>query len=76
MFGLPSNGFFPCDAEPGEILFNGRREFRLATGPIDVLDAQQKPTVALFCELEIQQRRIGMSELTVYEVSLPPTLSR
>ena len=63
MFGLPPHRGFPCDTEPGEVFINRGLEFRLATGGVDILDAQQEPAAGLTGQLKIQQRRISVAEM-------------
>src|SRR5207248_11403017 len=43
MFRLPADRAIPVEPEPCQILKDRRGELLLATGAIDILDAQEKP---------------------------------
>jgi hypothetical protein len=63
MLGLPPQRCFPLNAEPGEVFKDRGLEFRPAAPGVDILDAQQQSPAALPRQIEILERRIGMSEM-------------
>ncbi len=65
MFRLPPHRRFPGYPQPGEVLIDRRLEFRPAPGRVDVLDPQQEPSPRAARQVEVQQRRIGVTEMEV-----------
>src|SRR5262249_25125741 len=65
MVRLPPHRRFPGKAEPGEVFIDRSLVFRPAARRIDILDAQQKPSAALARQVEIEQRRTGMTEMEI-----------
>ena len=65
MLRLPPHRRFPGYPEPGEVFVDRRLEFRPAPGRVDVLDPQQEPAAGPARQIEIQQRRIGVTEMEV-----------
>jgi len=63
VFGLTANGRLPFHAKPGEIFIDGLLELRPATGPVDILDAQQTPAARRLGRVIGDQRRIGVTEM-------------
>jgi len=62
---LPAYRGFPGDAEPSQILINRVLKLRLASGRVDILDAQQEPAAGQARQIEIQECRKGMAEMQI-----------
>src|SRR3712207_6344986 len=60
---LPPDGLLPAQAEPGEIVVDGRLEGGTAAGDVDILDAQEKPAAESPGEVVVEQGRIGVPEM-------------
>ena len=63
MPALESHRLFHLQAQPGEVLQTGSRQFRRAADRVDILDPDQKPPIRRPCLRRVQQGRIGMAQM-------------
>jgi DNA-3-methyladenine glycosylase II len=63
MLRLPPHRLLPAQSQPCEIFVNGALELRPAACDIDILNAQEEPTLEALGKIRIEQGRIGMAQM-------------
>src|SRR5215831_547425 len=65
VLGLAAHRLLPGNAEPREVLIDRRLVFRPAARLVDILDAQQQPSVRGLRHAGVDERRQRMAEMQI-----------